>query len=517
MNSFITIIKYDYLQRTRSYGFLITLCISLAVGYSFVPEPNANYSTIQIGGYIGVYNSAWFGYVTAIMTSVFLSLIGFYLVNSGIKTDVETKVGQIMSTTAIKNLTYLLAKTWSNFLVLLTIACLVFLMSVLLFFLYHDTGYSLEIGQFITPYLLITVPSLFLVSSLALVSEVVFGRFSVLQNISFFFLFGVLMVYALPKTNSGFMLDAFGSKIVTHQMEATVKGIIGSNENMGLNIGYVIGNSEENKRFEFNGVNFPTLFIVSRILWSLLGLLLVVSITPFFHRFDFRKSLSLKNPKAIEVPPKTTNSLTLSNLPTTQIDYGVLTLLKTEFLLLIRNGKKWMWFLNLMGMAFLGFLSMEIAHQLVLPILWFLQVSRLSELTSKEFSNEVHYFSFSSYRPITRLLFSQILAASLLLMVLATPLLIRFAFAGDFIAMTSVILGAIGIVLFAAVLGMLSKGKKLFEVLFFMISYAYINAIPFLDYFGGMNHDLPYVLKMSFIVLGLSTIGLLTRKYQLRQ
>ncbi len=72
IKSFLTIVKLDYLQRTRSYAFLITPCASLAIFYTFVPNPNANYSTIRIAGHIGYYNSAWFGYVTAIMTSVFL-------------------------------------------------------------------------------------------------------------------------------------------------------------------------------------------------------------------------------------------------------------------------------------------------------------------------------------------------------------------------------------------------------------------------------------------------------------
>ena len=60
MKPFFTIVKSDYVQRTRSYAFLITLCASLAVAYTFVPEPNANYSTISIADYVGYYNSAWF-------------------------------------------------------------------------------------------------------------------------------------------------------------------------------------------------------------------------------------------------------------------------------------------------------------------------------------------------------------------------------------------------------------------------------------------------------------------------
>ena len=78
MRPFLTVIILDYVTRVRSYSFLITLCISIAISYTFVPEPNANYSTIRIGEYVGYYNSAWFGYVTAIMTSIFLSLLGFY-------------------------------------------------------------------------------------------------------------------------------------------------------------------------------------------------------------------------------------------------------------------------------------------------------------------------------------------------------------------------------------------------------------------------------------------------------
>ena len=517
MKSFLNIITYDYLQRTRSYGFLISLCISLAIGYSFVPEPNANYSTIRIGEYLGVYNSAWFGYVTAIMTSVFLSLIGFYLVNSSIRTDVETRVGQIMAATPIKNSTYLLSKTLSNFLVLLTIAFLVFMMSILLFFLYHDARFSLEIGQFIKPYLLITIPSIFVISALAVLSEVICGRFSILQNVGFFFLFSALMVNSSPSNDSNNMLDVFGSKIVLNQMIAMVNEHNGKVEKRDLSIGYVVGSNSALKKFEFNGVDFPPLLIISRLLWVLLSLLLVIGIAPFFHRFDFRRPFKLKKTSDEAISQGNSGHISLLSLPAPQIDYGVAKLLKTEMLLLIRHGKKWMWILNVIGMTFLAFLPIEPAHQIVLPILWFLQVGRLSELTSKEHANGVHYFSFSSYRPLTRLLLSQILAASLLMLLLATPLIIRYAIDGSFIAISSIFLGGLGIVLFAAVLGILSKGKKLFEILFFMISYANINNIPFLDYFGAINHDTAYILKMILIVISLGIVGFMLRNYQLQK
>ena len=163
MKQLLILIKYDYLQRTRSYTFLITLCATIAIGYTFVPSPDANYATIRIANYVGEYNSAWFGYVTAIMTSLFLSLIGFYLVNGTIRTDSLTKVGQIVAATRVTNFKYLGIKVITNYLILLTLVAIILVMSFILFFAYND-GFDFEIMAFVKPYLLISLPALFFIA-----------------------------------------------------------------------------------------------------------------------------------------------------------------------------------------------------------------------------------------------------------------------------------------------------------------------------------------------------------------
>lgn len=501
------------MQRTRSSAFLITLCASLAIAYTFVPEPNASYSTIRIADYVGYYNSAWFGYVTAIMTSLFLSLIGFYLVNSSIDNDVHTKVGQIIASTSISNFKYLFTKVLSNFLVLLTIATMVFIMSILLFFLYND-GFSFELIQFVKPYVIIVIPSLFLISALAIIFEIFFGKYSVLQNIGFFFVFSTLMVFT-PKSEEQFSLDIFGSKIIMHQLEQTVRKISNTSENVDITIGYVLANVEKVNKFEFNGVDFPTSFIISRIVWIAFGVLLIFIISHFFHRFNLKERQSIK-----EVYKQINKSLllkeiNLSALPIPQINYGIFPLLKTEYLLLFRKEKKWLWLLNIIGMLLLATLPLKIAHQMVLPILWFLQVSRLSDLTTKETTNNVHYFAFTSYKPISRLLIAQLMSAIILILLLALPLLVRFGFTFNFLAVSKIILGSIFIVVFAAMLGIVSKGKKLFEVLFFMITYANINGVPFADYFGGFEHHQLYVTNLVIIIIFFGGISVFVRKHQL--
>lgn len=509
MKSLITIVKSDYLQRTRSYAFLITLCASLAIAYIFVPPLNAGYSTIRISDYVGVYNSAWFGYVTAIMTSIFLSLIGFYLVNSGIKTDYDTKVGQIIATTSIKNFKYLIAKAFSNFLVLLTILLAVILMSVLLFFLYN-TGHPFEPLQFIKPYVLITIPALFVIAILAVLFEFFLLKYSILQNIGFFFLFSVFLVNT-PKTESQYTLDVFGSKIVMDQLEEQVRKITHSEEEMAMNIGFNFTEVKNTKTFEFNGIDFPTSFIVSRFGWMAFAVLLLFAAAPLFHRFNLRERVSIRKSKIMSTTTSDLKTISLSSLPSPVINYSIFPLIKAECLLLFRKGKRWLWIVNIIGVVLLAVLPLKVAHQMVLPILWFLQVSRLSSLTTKESIHKVDTFAFTSYKPLGRLLASQLFAGVLLMLTLALPLFIRLGISLDYTGIVAVILGTFFIVLLAATLGVITKAKKLFEVLFFMLAYANINGIVVLDYFGGFEHQAFYLAWLGVLIVFLGGVCFLFR------
>ena len=484
MTPFLTIIKSDYLQRTRSYAFLIILCISLAVAYTFVPAPTASYSTIRIADHVGYYNAAWFGYVTAIMTSVFLSLIGFYLVNSSIKTDLDTKVGQIIAATGTSNRRYLFSKVFSNFLVLITIELVVFVMSIILFFLYND-GFSFEILPFIKPYLIITTPTLFFIATLAVTFEVFFGKYRILHNVGYFFLFSFLMAAVNTEVNT-FSMDLFGSKIVLEEFEQTVKGLGISDTDTVTSIGFVFTKDLHNKKFLFEGMDFPALFLLSRLVWMLVGGIIIWGISPFFNRFNTKVYANSKTKiKQSLNAPQTSKEILLSNLPVAKHNYAIFPLLKTEIVLLLRKGKKWMWLINVIGVVLLTVLPLPLAHKIVLPILWFLQVGRLPDLTLKGHSNNVEYMIRTSFKPIRRVFVVQLLACIALMLTLAIPLLIRLGLSANLLSVFAICSGGVFIVMLASLLGLLSKGKKLFEVFFFMLTYANINGITILDYFGA--------------------------------
>lgn len=517
MTQFFSKIKGDYRQRTRSYSFLITLAISLYIAYTFVPPPDAPYTTVRIGTYIGDFNSAWIGHVTAIMTSVFLSLIGFFLVNNSVRKDIDTEVGMIIATTQVSNFRYLMSKVFSNFLVLLTIMSLVLLMSIGVFY-YRAAGYELELVEFLKPYCFVTMPALFWIASLAVVAEVLLGRRSVLQYISFFVVFNIIM--GTVQTNEGTTLltwlDPFGIKVVIMALQDFVKIQLGG-EGLITSMGFIFGSKDKLKVFEFTGMTWPAGFLFSRIVWIGLSVTIVYGVSRVFHRFDLKET-SKAAPKKInpekEKEQAPVRAISLHALPAVVTDYSIRAFIKTELLLLIRKSSRWWWLVNAGLMIAMVFVPLAIAHQFLLPVLWFLQVTRLSDLTTKEKTHRVHYLTFAAYQPLVRMLPAQLMAGVILLLLLALPLLMRYAIQGQLMSLAAVGMGAVFIVALAAGLGIASGGKKLFEILFFVITYANLNRVPIADYFGYQTSESAFAVMTGLCMLFI-IISMFIRRYEI--
>lgn len=520
MKLFLPIILGDYRQRTRSYAFLFTLAISLYMGYTFVPAPSAPYSTVTVGKYIGEFNAAWIGHVTALMASLFVSLIGFFLVNNSVKKDIDTAVGMIIATTRITNFKYLFSKAVSNFLVLLTIVVAVFAMGLLIF-LFRSGNHPFELSEFILPYLLVTVPAIFLIACLAVSFEVFLGRFPVIQNVGFFFLFNLVMANVQLSAGKGAVVyaDPFGLKVVSTTMQRIVEDKSG--EAAPFNMGFNFSPKREIKTFVFDGMRWSAPYVLSRFAWMAVGIIIVFFSAYYFHRFDVIEKTASKGRRTTlpNVPnPISTNEkgIKVSQLPAISTDYGILPFIKTELRMLIRKGSKWLWLLNLALIIAIIFTPLSIAHSILLPLLWFLQVHRLSDLVTKEKTHRIQYFTYSAYRPLQRLLPSQILAAILLIGALGFPLIVRYALTASWVPIAGILCGAIFIVLLSSFLGIVSGGKKLFEILFFLLTYANVNLIPFLDYFGSQWKSAKPIPLLICLSVFFGVVSWFVRRYEIR-
>ncbi len=86
------IARADFLERVRRYSFLITLAVAVYAAWGFIPPNDSTWSTLTIKGTRGIYNSAWIGAQVALLTSVFLTMVGFYLIKNAIERDYQTRV-----------------------------------------------------------------------------------------------------------------------------------------------------------------------------------------------------------------------------------------------------------------------------------------------------------------------------------------------------------------------------------------------------------------------------------------
>lgn len=515
MKGFFKMSFSGYLQYTRSYAFLITLAIALYASYTFVPPPNASYVTLRIGNYIGVMNSAWCGFVTAMMTSLFLSLAGFFLINGNIKKDIDTGVGVIIAASPIGNLKYLLSKACTNFLVLSSIMVIVMLMSMAVF-LIRAGNYPFEPLQFISPFIIITLPAIFFISALAVVAEVGAYKYPLLLNIGFFIL---LMGLIAKQASEPPAADLYGVRAVTLAMQHSVSKN-GAASNANVNMGFLFGSKDTFHTFVFDGLQWPASFLISRLLWMALSIVLIFISSRFFHRFDIsppEKKTGKNQPVSSTAIAPPTKDIRLSDLPAININYHIWPLIQTELLLLFRKGPKWLWLINFAAMVAMVFSPVAIAHQFILPALWFLQIGRWSDLSTKEKSSHVHYFSYAAYRPLARLFTAQLLAGILLGLFLALPLLIRFGISLQLFPIATIVTGAAFIVLIAALTGIMTGGKKLFEILYFLCFYANMNKVPFTDYYGAENHSQHYLITMLATSLCLAVLSFGGRKLEMRR
>jgi hypothetical protein len=72
------LVRADFLERVRRYSFLITMGFSVYLGYLVY----SGKLTMQLDQYGGVNNAAWVGALMALVGSVWIPLVGFYVVRT---------------------------------------------------------------------------------------------------------------------------------------------------------------------------------------------------------------------------------------------------------------------------------------------------------------------------------------------------------------------------------------------------------------------------------------------------
>jgi hypothetical protein len=530
-----SIMRAGYLNKVRTYRFLIILALTIVAGYVFVPPPEADYVTLAWVSdatlYRGVYNSAWVGAMVAMLTGVFLTLLGFYVVNDSVKRDEETRVGQIIATTPLSNSVYTLGNALCNFAVLSTMVVIA-IFTTLGMQLLRGEALSIDLWAFSAPFLVIVLPLMFLVAAIA----VLFETRTMLRGGAGNIVYAFVWLFGLPLFSE--LFDLFGILGIISSMGAAGKAMYPELDQtksiLGLEWGYT--HDRVLAPFTWHGVNWTPAVIQTRL--ALVGVAVGISLLASvrFSRFDpSRESKKIPEPlpsealsveevvESMVVPLKGVQLRPLGE-KAFQFRFGPMLFAECR---LILGELRDLPFLGMYGSAVAGalivaglLLPLDNARGMMLPLAWFLPVLIWSKLGTREARYRTDQLVFSSAKSLQRQLPAVWMAGVLLALVTGSGVALNLALHGEWLGVLALAVGALFIPSLALCLGVWTGSSKSFEFIYSLLWYiGPLNQIIPLDFMGVVPGSVEagiwqIYLVITIVLFGLAAIG---RRWQIRR
>jgi hypothetical protein len=278
---FFAIAKADALIRFRRASTAAVFLILSALAYLWVPDPKSGHALMQIGKARALYNSAAIGVATAMLGTLFVGLVGFYVISNAIRRDAQTRCGSVIAATTVRSGAYLFGKFLGNALFLTVFFGGFMLVSMAMVIVRGEA--PLEPLVFLKQYLLTAPQPILYVSAMAILFESVpwlSGRFG---DVLYFFLFMGGMGFAVVGAMEGGMpwavyLDPSAMSSVLLQISAVM-------HTKHLSIGASSFDMSQ-APLVYHGLIADGAFLAQRAFAMLIPLPLLLIARASFHRFD---------------------------------------------------------------------------------------------------------------------------------------------------------------------------------------------------------------------------------------
>jgi hypothetical protein len=516
--------RADFWERVRRYSFLLTLLFAIYLGYATATGK----VSLRLGDYRGVYTSAWIGVLVSLVTTCFVSLVGFYIVKNSIDRDRQTRVGQVLASTPLTKVEYLVGKWLSNFAVLALMVLILALAAVAMQIL-HGEDSRFDLWAMLSPFLLLALPAMALTAAIALLFESISFLRGGFGNIVWFFMwtFGI----ALPILTKIPVLDPMGFYTVFSQLGPAARANIpGYDEGFSL----TIANQWERPAklatwFRWQGIRWTPDVVLTRLMWLAIALVIVLVAALFFDRFDSSRALlprmrGAKEPEAVSLPatpaPSRRNpSVHLTPLQQPATSFAFPRVLKAELLLAVK-GHRWWWYAVAAGLLIAQLASpLEVSRGPLLGAAWLWPVLLWSAMGSRETRFATGQLVFSSARILSRQLPACWTAGVAVALLVGGGAALRLLLAGQTAGLLAWIAAAVFIPALALALGVWSGTGKVFEGLYTALWYiGPMNRVPGLDFTGAANgantaHYAVIYLALAAVLLAAAFLG---RQRQLR-
>jgi hypothetical protein len=473
----------------------------------------------------GIYNSAWIGALMSLVVTTFLSLVGFYVVKNTIERDRSTRVGQILASTPMSKFLYVTGKTLSNFAVLGVVVVILALSGSVMQLLQGEDPH-IELWKLLAPFLLLALPAMAVVAAVAVLFETIPLLRGGFGNIAYFFLW--ITGLALPASGGmkGIHLaDWSGLSVIWDSMAAGAK-LSPTNSNFSFSLD--VGTHElVHSTFRWDGVDWTTGIILSRLFWFGFTLALVLFASVLFDRFDpargkpLRESLQPEAEGAAEMNTELMRApaVVLAPLPAGPPHFRFGAMLAAELRLMLK-GQKWWWYTVALAFAIAcAAVPSAEGRGILLGCAWIWPVLLWSAMGVREAREQTSQILFSAPHPIARQLPAVWLAGFVLAALTGSGFALRLLATGNIRGLLAWLIGALFIPTFALSLGVWSGSSKPFEILYTLLWYVGpMHAMPPLDFMGSSPATAAsrYPLMYLIVACALIVIALAGRKRQLQ-
>jgi len=529
------LVRADFLERTRSYRFMVTLLVIVCFTYFFVPALDAPiYGTLYMK-YRGVYGSAWIGTLATLLMGEYLMIFGFYLVKGPIVRDQRTGVGEIIASTPIRRPMYTLGK-WLSHVAFFTTELGVILLTLLILQVLRAEDLHLDLWGLASPLLILLVPALAVVAALATLFESVNWLRGIAGNLIYLFL--VYPAIALPTGMSGAaLLWPSVYRSCSAYFPDCSQQFLTDVSNVPL---------DSVPAFPYSGMHWTAGIVLGRLGFVVAAAGIALLAAVFFHRFDparnhstwldrlfftaRRTVIGFVSQRASTVEPESPvralsqEPVRLTPFSNTISRRGALLLygqlLATEWKLAFSD-VRWWWYLVALGLIVGSlFAPLQVSHLVLLPVAWIWPLNVWSALGTREARHRTEPLVLSGHHPLRRQFVALWGVGVLVALSMAAGVILRLALSSEWVSLAALLIGAMFVPTLALAMGCWSGTNRLFEAVYLFFWYLVaIQDIPYLDFMGRMpdmiGMGIPWIYAGVVIVLfGMALLG---RRRQMTQ
>ena len=533
MNSarvFYHLARADFLERVRRYGFLLVLTGTLYLGFAI----NRGDIFLKLGEYRGVLNSAWVGGMFTSTAVVILSLFGFYVVKNVIERDRQTRVGQIIATSPVTSIAYLIGKWLSNWLVLASLIGILAVAAVVMQLMGGESAH-VDVVVLLLPFCVLALPAMALVAALALFFETVPLLRGGFGNVLYFFVWSFAL--SLLVMTSNVWMDWSGMLVVYQSMGDTLRAADPAYTE-GFNLTMAGAEPGALKTFLWSGVEWTSTILLSRLVWLAGSVGLVCFGGVFFHRFDpaleregRRREKQRDKPRrdrgfirrlvraggdsqretGIEGEAAHARAASFAGRPAQVLRESSHGFWRSAFVRvviaeihLMLRGQSWWWYAAVVGLIIAGLVSApEAARRYVLLIAWLWPVLIWSALGTREGRFGTFQMVFSSPHPISRQLLASWIGGIVVAVICGSGVGLNLLFRGEWPALWAWCAGALFVPSLALALGTWSQTNRLFEIVYVVLWYVgplHPLDIPGLDFMGAADASIAAGVPLHFVL-----------------